>query len=227
MTVIRKKTWPEYFEAVQSGKKNFDLRLNDVDVKDGDTLVLEEWDPKTKAYTGRKIEKTVTYAGKFKLDDLFWPKEEIMENGIQILGLNMDALRPKVGVGVFILKDGKILLGKRKNAHGEGEYAPPGGHFEYMESLVECAKREVMEETGMEIENVRFLCLSNLKAYAPKHSVNVGFLADWKSGEPEVKEPEKCETWDWYDPSDVPSPTFATMPLYLEALKNGPNFFDT
>jgi len=65
---------------------------------------------------------------------------------------------PKVGVGVMILKDGKVLLGKRKNAHGEGQYANTGGHVEPMESLVDTAKRETMEEAGIVITNVHFLC---------------------------------------------------------------------
>jgi hypothetical protein len=57
MAIIKKKTWPVYFEAVASGKKNFDLRLDDFAIKEGDTLVLEEWDPEMKEYTGRTIEK--------------------------------------------------------------------------------------------------------------------------------------------------------------------------
>jgi 8-oxo-dGTP diphosphatase len=36
--------------------------------------------------------------------------------------------RPKVGVGVCIVKDNKVLLGKRKNSHGDGTWAFPGGH---------------------------------------------------------------------------------------------------
>lgn len=87
MAVIKKKIWPEYFDAVESGKKNYELRLNDFDVKEGDTLVLEEWDPKTKQYTGRETEKIVTYVGKFKLDKLFWPEEQIKEKGIQVISL--------------------------------------------------------------------------------------------------------------------------------------------
>ncbi|HSR89280.1 MAG TPA: NUDIX domain-containing protein [Candidatus Udaeobacter sp.] len=133
---------------------------------------------------------------------------------------------PKVGVGVMIFKDGKVLLGKRKNAHGEGAYAWPGGHMEYMESFADCAKRETMEETGMEIENVRFLRLYNLKEYAPKHYVDVGLIADWKSGEPKIMEPEKCEGWDWYDMDNLPQPLFSTIPSYIEAYKTGRNFFD-
>lgn len=84
---IKKKIWPEYFEAVHSGKKNFELRLNDFDVNEGDVLVLEEWDPETKKYTGRSCERTVTYVASFKLDELFWPKDDIEEKGIQIISL--------------------------------------------------------------------------------------------------------------------------------------------
>lgn len=88
MAIIKKKTWPEYFEAVLSGKKKYDLRLNDFDVNVGDVLVLEEWDPKTKKYTGRKIEKKITYIGKFKIDDYFTNSEqEIKEKGFQIMSL--------------------------------------------------------------------------------------------------------------------------------------------
>ena len=87
MATIRKKAWPEYFEAVASGKKNYDLRLNDFEVNEGDTLVLEEWDPEVKEYTGRKIEKRVTYVGKFKMDNLFWPEKDIKEKGIQVISL--------------------------------------------------------------------------------------------------------------------------------------------
>ncbi|MEK7478023.1 MAG: DUF3850 domain-containing protein [Patescibacteria group bacterium] len=82
-----KKIWPEYFEAVVSGKKKYELRLDDFEVNEGNILVLEEWSPITKNYTGRKIEKKVTYVGKFKIDKLFWPEKEIKKKGIQIISL--------------------------------------------------------------------------------------------------------------------------------------------
>ena len=134
--------------------------------------------------------------------------------------------RPKVGIGVMVIKDGKVLLGKRKSSHGSGEYAWPGGHLEYMESFEACAKREVMEEAGIEIGDVKFLRLLNLKAYAPKHYVDIGLIALWKSGEPKVMEPEKCEGWGWYDMDHLPSPLFAAIPSYIEAYKTGRNWWD-
>ncbi|MDD4761881.1 MAG: DUF3850 domain-containing protein [Candidatus Pacebacteria bacterium] len=87
MAEIKKKIWPEYFEAVNSGKKKFELRLDDFEVKEGDVLILEEWNPKTREYTGRKTEKKAVRVDKFKIDKLFWPEEEIKEKGIQIISL--------------------------------------------------------------------------------------------------------------------------------------------
>lgn len=133
---------------------------------------------------------------------------------------------PKVGIGVMIMKDKKILLCFRIGSHGENRYAWPGGHMEYMESFEETAKREVKEETGMEIDNVRFLRLYNLKEYSPKHYVDIGLIADWVSGEPKVMEPNKCEGWDWYDMDELPSPLFVTIPSYIEAYKTGRNYWD-
>ena len=87
MATIKKKIWPGYFEDVKSGKKNFELRLNDFRVNEGDTLLLEEWDPKAKKYTGRSVKRKVTYVAKFKIDKLFWPKKEILQKGIQVISL--------------------------------------------------------------------------------------------------------------------------------------------
>ena len=60
--------------------------------------------------------------------------------------------RPKVGVGVAVFQEGRILLGKRKGAHGDGEWGFPGGHLELGETVEECARRELFEETGMQVE---------------------------------------------------------------------------
>ena len=57
--------------------------------------------------------------------------------------------KPRVGIGVFVLKDGKFLLGKRKSSHGEGSWSFPGGHLEFNEELEDCTRREVMEEAGI------------------------------------------------------------------------------
>lgn len=89
MSKIEKKIWPEYFQEIFDGKKTFELRLNDFEIEEGDVLVLKEWDPETKNYTGREIEKEVGYVGKWKIGDLtkFWPKNDIDSKGIQVISL--------------------------------------------------------------------------------------------------------------------------------------------
>jgi 8-oxo-dGTP diphosphatase len=134
-------------------------------------------------------------------------------------------LRPKVGIGVMVVKEGKYLMGKRKGSHGEGEYACPGGHLEFGESIAECCKREVKEETGMEIDNIRFVRFLNFKTEG-KHYADVMMISDWKSGEPQVLEPEKCEGWDWYDLDNLPKPLFGTLSSGIEAIRTGKTFFD-
>ena len=89
MARIEKKLWAEYFDQVASGKKKYELRLNDFDVAEGDILVLREWDKDKKEYTGRMLEKAVTRVNRFKLEDLytFWSKDDIEQKGIQIISM--------------------------------------------------------------------------------------------------------------------------------------------
>ena len=133
---------------------------------------------------------------------------------------------PKVGIGVMILKDGKVLVSKRKGSHGSGEYAFPGGHLEYMETFEECAIRETREESGIEIKNIRFLYLTNLTKYSPKHYVQIGMIADWQSGEPVVLEKDKTEEWKWFDIDDLmKEKLFETCRIALEAYKTGKYYY--
>jgi ASC-1-like (ASCH) protein len=82
-----KKVWPEYFQKIIEGKKTYELRLADWECKDGDVLVLKEWNPETKEYTGREIEKKVSHVGVFKIDELFWPKEDIERHGLMVISI--------------------------------------------------------------------------------------------------------------------------------------------
>ena len=88
------------------------------------------------------------------------------------------------------------------------------------------ARRETREECGIEIANIRFQRLANVTKYAPKHYVDIAFLADWQSGEPEVLEPEKYESWGWYDLDNLPEPLFEFCKLTVDSLKSGKNYYD-
>ncbi len=85
---IVKKVIPGFIDEVISGKKKFDFRLNDFEINEGDTLVLEEYDsldPDIRKPTGRVVEKKVSYVLKTKLQDLWWSEKDILEKGIQII----------------------------------------------------------------------------------------------------------------------------------------------
>jgi 8-oxo-dGTP diphosphatase len=109
---------------------------------------------------------------------------------------------PRIGIGVFVIstKTGEFILGKRKGSHGTGTWALPGGHLELQESFEDCAKREALEETGLEITDVQFLTATNSpRVDGNKHYVTV-FVAARRvddSIEPQLVEPNKCEGWKW------------------------------
>lgn len=133
---------------------------------------------------------------------------------------------PRVGIGVFIFKDGKFLVGHRQGSHGADTWALPGGHLEFGESFEDCAKRETLEENGLEIENIRFGAVTNdIFEKENKHYITIWMVSDWKSGEPKILEPEKCQEWRWVDFDSVPEPWFEGWNQlfaseFIEDLKN-------
>ncbi len=84
---IEKKCWPKFFEDILDGKKKFEFRLADWKCEVGDVLVLREWNPEIKEYSGRVIEKKVTYVVKTK-NLSFFKKEEIEKFGFQIISFD-------------------------------------------------------------------------------------------------------------------------------------------
>ena len=83
-----KKILPEYFQKILDGVKNYELRLADWECQEGDILLLKEWNPETKEFTGREIEKKVTYVLKTK-DLTFWSKEDVDKFGYQIISFGL------------------------------------------------------------------------------------------------------------------------------------------
>lgn len=136
-------------------------------------------------------------------------------------------IHPRVGIGVMVFKGNKVLMHKRKGSHGEGEYAFPGGHLEHGESLEQCVRREVKEETGIEIKSIKFQFLANVKKYNPKHYVHLGFTARWRKGETKNLEPEKSEEWFWCSFNRVPKPIFEMARLAFVSFKTGKTYFDS
>jgi 8-oxo-dGTP diphosphatase len=124
----------------------------------------------------------------------------------------------RVGVGVFIFKDSKFLIQQRKGAHGSGSWALPGGHLEFGESFEETARREVKEETDLEIKNVRFGAVTNDQFKdEDKHYVTIWMLSEWASGSEKILEPDKCTEQTWVDFDSLPSPLFLTWNQLLQS----------
>ncbi len=120
---------------------------------------------------------------------------------------------PRVGVGILILKNRQILLGLRKGSHAAGTWAAPGGHLEFGETFEGCALREIDEEIGdVCVQNIRFATASgDLYPDVGRHYITILMVADYVSGEPENKEPEKCEEWRWFSPAELPENLFPAL----------------
>ncbi|MEP7167608.1 MAG: NUDIX domain-containing protein [Candidatus Woesebacteria bacterium] len=122
--------------------------------------------------------------------------------------------RPQVGVGVMIIRNGKLLMGKRLGKLGFGTYGWLGGHIEHGETMKECAIREVLEETGITVKHLEFLS-ANSAFIGDKHYIDLEFIATKFSGTPKVVEPEKVESWDWYSLDNLPKPLFPPCEMAL------------
>ncbi len=134
-----------------------------------------------------------------------------------------DKKRVGAGFGIMLLRDGKVLLGRRHDdpekadslLHGAGTWTMPGGKFEFGESFEEGAKRELMEETGIFLEKVKVICVSNDRV-DDAHFVTIGFFSEFFDGESSVMEPDEIVEWVWFDLDDLPSPMFFPSERILE-----------
>jgi 8-oxo-dGTP diphosphatase len=125
--------------------------------------------------------------------------------------------RPGVGFGIMILKDNKVLLGKRHDdpekadslLHGAGTWTMPGGKLHFQEVPEDGAVREVMEETGLKItkDNLKLISLTN-EIVEDAHFITLGFLCKEFEGEPSVTEPDEITEWGWFALDALPERVF-------------------
>lgn len=135
-------------------------------------------------------------------------------------------VRPRVGVGIIIKNDSnQVLLGLRIASHGTGEWSFPGGHLEFGETVFDTARREVKEETDLEIDDFELVSVCDEMRYIKtdnKHYLNLGVLGHYKGGEPKNMEPHKCQEWKWFSldalPENLFEPTGITLRNYADGV---------
>ncbi|RPH56664.1 MAG: NUDIX domain-containing protein [Chloroflexi bacterium] len=123
-----------------------------------------------------------------------------MKRGVDYIG---------VGVGaVIVAADGRLFLARRgpkaRNERGLWEF--PGGSVEFGETLAEALKREMREEYGIEIAVGELLdVVDHILPEEGQHWVSPSFICSIVSGDPVIKEPDKCSEIGWFAPGSIPA----------------------
>lgn len=127
----------------------------------------------------------------------------------------------KVGIGVMILRENKILLGHRIGKDTGGIYEPgswclPGGKQEYGETFFEGAAREVEEETSLRISRMELFGAADDIA-SDRHFVTLWVLAHSCAGTARVTEPDKQDEWRWFDIDALPDRIYGPSQKFIHA----------
>jgi 8-oxo-dGTP diphosphatase len=116
---------------------------------------------------------------------------------------------PRVGVAAIIIRNDQVLLIKRKNVHCAGSWSTPGGHLDFGETPEQCAIRETREEVGIEIEDMRFVAVTNDYFEAnEKHYISLWMAGSYISGEPKITADYEVAKLGWFGWDALPSPLF-------------------
>nr|WP_210314804.1 NUDIX domain-containing protein [Rhizobium sp. AQ_MP] len=114
---------------------------------------------------------------------------------------------PGLGVGLAILRDGKLLLCKRMKAPEAGHWNIVGGKVDHMERAEIAARREAEEETGLAIGAIRYLGMTEQLIEADRqHWISLLYVTEDTTGEPQLTEPDKLSEIGWFDLDDLPQP---------------------
>jgi len=112
----------------------------------------------------------------------------------------------RVGTGLIVVKNGEVLVGRRKGSHAAGLVSFPGGHLDWNETWEQCVLRELEEECGSDIKvkiryfgelRKEFFVTNDIMPQYGKHYITIFMVADWIAGEPQNLEPHKCDGWEW------------------------------
>jgi 8-oxo-dGTP diphosphatase len=129
---------------------------------------------------------------------------------------------PGLGVGLVILRDGKLLLYKRVHPPEAGYWNIVGGKVDHMEPAEEAARREAEEETGLRIGAIERIALTEqIIAADRQHWISLLYVTRDFSGEPQLTEPDKLSDFGWFSRSQLPEPLSAFARAAIAALPAG------
>ena len=132
----------------------------------------------------------------------------------------MQRLTLKIAVYILLIKEGKILLARRFNASWQnGNYGVPAGHLEEGETIIEALLRETAEEVGVVLApaDVQFVHTMHRKS----SYVDFYFLAKHWTGEPENREPTKCDDVQWFALDALPENMIPSVRFAIEKYQKG------
>ncbi len=127
---------------------------------------------------------------------------------------------PGLGVGLAILRDGKLLLYRRRKAPEAGFWNIVGGKVDHMEPAEQAARREAEEETGLSIGSIGFLAATEqIIDDDRQHWVSLLYRTEDFSGEAQLTEPDKLSEFGWFDLHALPEPLSAFTRAILPFLR--------
>lgn len=131
----------------------------------------------------------------------------------------------RVGIGIMIKDGNKVLLGHRSKNRKDtgGIFEPdtwtfPGGKQEFLETIFDGAKREVKEETNLDIDDLEIFSVSD-DIQPSKHFVTIQVIANKHSGDLKVMEPTKEDEWKWFDLNSLPENIYSPTKRFIEKYK--------
>ena len=151
--------------------------------------------------TGKRLLRALVHRGGLRADALI--------DGHVAVGDTVEAVEEQSGVGAVVVRDGRVLLGRRLAPHGRGTWSFPGGKPEPGEMPVATAIRELHEETGLVAHSGRVVA-ETLDGFPESRLVYRTRLVvlDAVRGEPCPREPDKTAAWRWCDWQRLPQPLF-------------------
>ena len=124
---------------------------------------------------------------------------------------------PVVGVAVILLRDGRVLLGRRAGSY-RGQWCIPCGYVEWDEDIRDAGCREFLEETGLRVRLTRVYAAHSNFHNPRSHTVGVWFLGEQEGGRLEAG--DDLEAVQFFDLDRLPEPlAFPTDRLVLEQLR--------